>query len=218
MYRRPVRRLLWAVTMDSLAVGLVCFLRPSSVLELTVARPSRGRGTWGPVYFLRLAGCALAGRGGELRPAGIVGGSPCLCTCRNRRLQATCSRPRPPPGLPGRSRCLRLCRRTALSSCIRRILRTGRASAVRCRPRLPLTRLRPRSSISIAKARPCAWRPLFLRDGLLSDPLPVADSCLRRIRVWIVCTRPTLGALVSVLCRCRLPFYMTPGVCLVLPS
>ena len=82
MYRGPVRRLLWAVTMGSFAVCLVCFLRPSSVLELTVARPSQGRGTWGPVYFLRLAGWALA-RGGDLPPAGIVGGSgPPLCPRR----------------------------------------------------------------------------------------------------------------------------------------
>ena len=40
-----------------------------------MARPSRGRDAWGPVYFLRLAGGALATRGGELRPTGIVGGS-----------------------------------------------------------------------------------------------------------------------------------------------
>ena len=80
MYRRLVRRLLWAVTMDPLAAGLVCFLRPSSALLLTVAGPNWGRGAWGPVYFLRLAGCALVSRGGELRPTGIVGGSlRCLC-------------------------------------------------------------------------------------------------------------------------------------------
>ena len=77
-------------------------------------------------------------------------------------------------------------------------------SAVRCGPRFPLTRLRPRSSSYTAKARPCAWRPHFLRDGLLRGPFPVADSYLWRIRIWIVCTRPLFGALLSVSCR-RLP-------------